>query len=83
MASLVKPLKTCSHRDLGWDGAKDSDFNGHVDTTKRETYFAPVGHRGAHGRWGGPWWGWLVAAKEGRAGVRGGRRGGHDEEGGR
>jgi hypothetical protein len=49
MASLVKPLKTCSHRDLGWDGAKDSDFNGHVDTTKRETYFAPVGGTGTHG----------------------------------
>jgi len=23
----VKPLKTCSHNDLGWDGAKKSGFS--------------------------------------------------------
>jgi hypothetical protein len=27
MASLVKPLKTCSHSDLRWDGAKKSGFS--------------------------------------------------------
>jgi hypothetical protein len=27
MASLVKPLKTCSHSDLRWDRAKKNSFS--------------------------------------------------------